>query len=84
MGGGMWTYDGAAIMAVKPVYRGKKKGYVCEVIVGANPLLAHDGYLIYDDAERAIEHINTGRLLGGWKKAKVDAVLAFLRKEVSG
>lgn len=68
----------ATIMAIKPQYSRKTKRYNVEVIVNADPLMAHGGFLIYDDAARALEHIRAGRLLQGWKPEKRAAVVAYL------
>ncbi len=67
------------ITAIKPKYDFKTKTYSVAVIADANVLLAHEGFLVFDDHLRAYRDIKSGRLLGHWKEAKRVAVLAWLR-----
>lgn len=64
--------------AVKPIYNRSLSCYTLSIVRDANPLLAHDGYFVYDNAAKALEAIQAGALLSHWSKAKREAVVAFL------
>lgn len=66
------------ITAIKPVYIGGIKAYKCEIITNANPLLAHEGYLVFSDIYATIGRIMANKLIQSWKKEKKDAVLKTL------
>ncbi len=69
------------IKALKPVYNHKTKTYGVQVLVNANPLLAHEGWLIYDNAETALDAIQRGPLLSHWVPKKRAAAIAHLTAE---
>lgn len=67
-----------SVTALKTKYSFKTKTYAVEAVFDANVLLAHEGYVVFDDAKRAFEDIATGRLIDSWKDAKKVAVLEWL------
>lgn len=69
--------------AVKPVYNRKTKKYDIEVVENADVLLAHNGYFVFDDLRQARNAVIVKSLLGNWKPAKRDAVLAWLTARIN-
>lgn len=69
---------------LKPIYNRKTKKYTIEVVRGADPILVHSGYFIYEDALYARDAILDGTLLSHWSAKQVNAVLAYLNGEIAG
>ena len=64
--------------AIKPVYNRSTKTYTIQVIENAQPIMAHEGFLVYDNASRALGDIIRGRLLQSWHQDKKDAIVHYL------
>jgi hypothetical protein len=72
------------ITAIKPIYRGKNRGYEIEVIHDACGSEVHYGYFVFDeDIAGSIRRIEEGTLLGHWPKAKQLAALGWLREQLT-
>lgn len=68
----------AGMTAVKPVYNRRTRCYDVEVIRDADPIQAHYGYMVFDDAAYALACIERGTLISHWSTAKVEAVKVYL------
>jgi hypothetical protein len=64
--------------AIKPIYNRKTKAYDITVVEDANPLYAHEGYLVFDDRHRVLAAVQEGKLLQGWPYAKIKACIDWL------
>ena len=64
--------------AIKPVYQPKLRDFVIQVQTDANPLLAHDGWLVFDGAFVALAKVNDGVLIPHWTERKRQAVINWL------
>lgn len=73
-----------AVTAVKPIYNRKTKTYDVDVRRDANVLLAHEGFLVFQDAAYALAGVQSGSLIGSWEPKKRAAVKVFLTREVYG
>ena len=73
------------IVAVKPVWDRSARVYRADVVRNADPLYAHQGYLVYTEgyAQKVLDDIEAGKMLDGWKDAKKLVVCNFLRQELS-
>lgn len=66
------------MFAMKPVWDRRAKRFAVETVEDADPLLAHDGYVVMDDPVRATGAIVLGKLIPRWDPRKREAVLAAL------
>lgn len=71
------------ITAIKAVYQPKEKRYEVKVIREANVLLAHEGFLVFDDAAKALEGVQIGVLIPKFKEAKKKAIVDWLGFEAA-
>lgn len=72
------------LTAIKPIYDRATKKYVVQEVRDADPLLAHEGFFVFDDPTKAWEGILAARLLTHWPPNKVNAVLRYLNHTVFG
>lgn len=70
------------IIAVKPRYNFKTKTYCIEPVLNGNPLLAHEGYLVFNDPPKTLVSIRNGGLLSHWKEAKRVATIEWLEQHI--
>lgn len=69
------------ITAIKPVYDRRTRRFDIEVVRDANVLLAHTGFLVFDDPVRALANVVAGRLIPRWSVTKRQAVINWLEAE---
>lgn len=69
--------------AIEAKYDRKAKAYGVEVVAGADLILCHHGYLVFEDAAFAVAGIESGRLVASWKPEHRSAVLAHLKNVAS-
>lgn len=69
--------------AIRPRYCNKRKSYVIDVATNPNPLLAHNGYFVYDDPVTALKKVKGGWLLSKWTVQKQQAVCDYLVNQIS-
>ncbi len=68
--------------ALKPVYDFKTKTFNVQVVNNAEPLLAHEGFLVFDDKVRTLKAIRDGVMVPRWTEAKKKAVVDWLEGQV--
>ncbi len=68
--------------AVKPVYDRSAKSFRVEVVYGADLILVHAGYLVYDEPAGTLRRVREGTLIGSWDERKKVAVIAHLEREI--
>ncbi len=70
------------IQAIKPVFDRKTQSFNVSHIPEADVLLAHDGWLVYDNPQTTLDAIDRGALLGNWTPKKRAAAATFLGNQL--
>lgn len=70
------------VVAVKPVFDRPTQTFSLEVIRDADVLLAHNGYFVYNDPEKALAGLKSGVFVPKWTERKRAAVVEFLQEEI--
>lgn len=72
--------------AVKAVYDRRSRGYCIEALKGDEQLvmLAHDGYLVFDNAADTLDKVRAGVLIPTWGEVKRSLVIEFLKATIGG
>lgn len=67
------------MVAIKPVWNRRAGQYDVQCVLDANPLYAHEGYLVFDRPASTLACVLEGTLVGSWSQPKKDAVIAWLQ-----
>ncbi len=71
------------ITAIKPIYNYKSKAFWIHVVRDANVLMAHNGYLVFDDAAKTLDSVVDGKLIPSWTEVKRTAIITWLKEEIT-
>jgi hypothetical protein len=73
------------VTGIKPIFKGKKKGYVIDVITNVCSLgaAASQGYYVFNDVAKALRGIDEGVMLSTWPKARKAAVRQWLVEQLT-
>lgn len=72
------------ITAIKPVFDRKTQTFSVDVRRDANVLLAHEGWLVFDNPVTVKASIEAGHMISHWTPRKRAAVLAWLNGQARG
>lgn len=75
----------ARMFALKPNYNRKTKKYDVVCLINNDPLLAHEGWVMFEDFYNALGMIVAGKLIPlskTWHKEKRAAIINYILKEV--
>jgi len=64
--------------AIKAVYSRSLKTYIAEYHAEANPLYAHEGFLVFSDLDYIIAALEDGRVCQHWDAKKLACVKTYL------
>jgi hypothetical protein len=64
--------------AIKAKYNRKTGKYDVKLVLQADPLYAHEGYLVFDDPARVAQGIRDGSVMTHVAEPQRDALLAWL------
>lgn len=70
------------ITAIKPIFDRQTQTFNVTVVENADVLLAHEGYLVYDDAAKVLQGIREGKMLTNWTPRKRQAAIDWLESRV--
>ncbi len=71
------------IQAIKPVFDRKTQSFSVSHIQNADVLLAHEGWLVYDNPQTTLDKIDSGALLAHWTPKKRTAAANFLGSQLA-
>ncbi len=72
------------ITAIKPIYDNFTQKFNLHVVRDADILLAHSGYLVFDNPVRMLAKFREGTAMTSWTARKKAIVTAWFEAEVAG